>query len=371
MLLLLPSGGLIAHLVNSGGSDPGFRTRDAFFLTTSGDPAKEAATKRNLRERLETLPELNAVAIGTAPMTGTYSPWMKAGKLLRQTLASYASDGYLETMSIAILQGRGFTRQEADRGNPVAVISESTARSLWPGQNPIGQHFSLDLTFQNKFTGFEVVGIVKDTRFANIARLDPLHVYLPAGGSQLGSIGDLVFRIRGDRGKAIAAVQSVVESVDRSLLPSMTIFNIEEGPLAMQRNFLSVTETFAGVLTLLSLTLAGVGIYGVMSFLVSQRTREIGIRIALGATSRMVLRSVMLQGWRPVLVGTCWDLSLARGGLAVVPRWNLQASNLFSLFGDSAFYAEVALVFAIAVLASVVPARRALRVDPMVALRYE
>ena len=90
--------------------------------------------KRNLRERLEALPELSAVAIGTAPLTGTYSPWMKTGKLLRQTLASYASDGYLETMGIGILQGREFTRQEADRGTPVAVISESTARSFGPGR---------------------------------------------------------------------------------------------------------------------------------------------------------------------------------------------------------------------------------------------
>ena len=218
-----------------------------------------------------------------------------------------------------------------------------------------------------------MIGIVKDTRFANIARVDPLHVYLPAGGSQLGSIGDFVFRIRGDRDKAIAAVQSVVESLDRSLLPGMSIFNLDEGPLEMQRNFLSVTETFAGVLTLLSLTLAGVGIYGVMSFLVSQRTREIGIRIALGATSRMVLSSVMLQGLRPVLVGTLLGFVAALTVDSVV-RATVEipgASRSFSLFGDPAFYAEVALVFALAALASAVPARRALRVDPMVALRYE
>jgi ABC-type antimicrobial peptide transport system permease subunit len=311
--------------------------------------------------------------MGTAPLIGTYSPWMKAGKLGRQTLASYASDGYLETMGIAMLQGRGFTRQEADRGTPVAVISESTARSFWPKQNPIGQHFALDLTFQNKFTDFEVVGIAKDTRFANIARLDPLHVYLPAGGAQLVPTGDLVFRIRGDRDKAIAAVQSVVESVDRSLLPGMTISNIEEGPLAMQRNLMQVTETFAGVLTLLSLTLAGVGIYGVMSFLVSQRIREIGIRIALGATSRMVLKSVMLQGLRPVLAGTLlgFGASLAVDSVVRATVEIPGASVLFSMFGEPAFYGEVALVFVIAVLASVVPARRALRVDPMVALRYE
>jgi macrolide transport system ATP-binding/permease protein len=374
VLLLLTSGDLISQLVNSGASDPGFQTRDAYFLTTSGDPAKAQATKRNLRERLDDLPEVSGVAMGTAPLIGTYSPWMQAGKLGRQTLASYASDRYLDTMGIAILRGRSFTRQEADRGAPAAVISESTARSFWPGQNPIGQHFSLDLTFQGKFTDFEVIGIAKDVRFANIARLDPLHVYLPSGGSQLFSTGDLVFRVRGDRGKAMTAVQSVVESLDRSLLPGMTIFNIEEGPLAMQRHLLNVTETFAGVLTLLSLTLAGVGIYGVMSFLVSHRTREIGIRIALGATSRRVLGSVMLEGLRPVFVGTLlgFTASIALDSLIRAMVEIPDSTSLFSsTFGAPAFYAELAFVLVIAVLASIVPARRALRVDPTVALRYE
>jgi putative ABC transport system permease protein len=255
----------------------------------------------------------------------------------------------------------------------VAVISESTAKRFWPEENPIGQHFSLDLTFRHMYTDFEVVGIAKDIRSANIARLDPSHVYLPADGALPWSIGTLVFRVRGDRDKAMAAVQTVVESVDRDLLPGMTISNIEEGPLAMQRNLMKVTETFAGVLTLLSLTLAGVGIYGVMSFLVSHRIREIGIRIALGATSRKVLQSVMLQGLRPVIVGTLLGFGAALAVDSVV-RAEVEipgASSLFSMFGEPALYAELAFVLVIALLASAVPAKRALRVDPMVALRYE
>ncbi len=304
---------------------------------------------------------------------GTFSPPMKAGKLELQTLASYASDGYLDTMGIAMLRGCSFTRQETDQGAPVTVISESTAKRFWPQENPIGKHFSLDLTFRGKYTDFEVVGIAKDIRSANIARIDASHVYLPADGSRLRSLGTLVFRIRGDRNKAMAAVESVVASVDRNLLPDMTISNIEEGPLAMQRNLMQVTETFAGVLTLLSLTLAGVGIYGVMSFLVSHRIREIGIRIALGATSRKVLQSVMLQGLRPVIVGTLLGFGAALAVDSVV-RAEVEipgASSLFSMFGEPALYAELAFVLVIALLASAVPAKRALRVDPMVALRYE
>jgi macrolide transport system ATP-binding/permease protein len=373
VLLLMASGDLISHLVNSGSADPGFQIRDAYFLTTNGDPAKALATNRILRTRLEALPELSGVATGGMPLMGTFSPLMKAEKLELQTLASYASDGYLDTMGIAMLRGRSFTRQETDQGAPVAVISESTAKRFWSQENPIGKHFSLDLTFRGKYTDFEVVGIAKDIRSANIARLDPSHVYLPADGSLPWSIGALVFRVRGDRNKAMAAVESVVASVDRNLLPDMTISNIEEGPLAMQRNLMQVTETFAGVLTLLSLTLAGVGIYGVMSFLVSHRIREIGIRIALGATSRKVLQSVMLQGLRPVIVGTLLGFGAALAVDSVV-RAEVEipgASSPFSMFGEPALYAELAFVLAIALLASAVPAKRALRVDPMVALRYE
>jgi macrolide transport system ATP-binding/permease protein len=374
VLLLMTGGFLISHLTNSGRADPGFTTRDAYFLTTGAAPAKAQATNRSLRERLEALPEVSNVAMGTPPLIGTFSPWMKAGKAERQALASYASDAYLDTMGIPILLGRGFTRQEADRGAPVAVISESTARRFWPAENPLGRHFSLDLEFRNRFTDFEVVGVAKDIRFFNITRLDPLHVYLPADGSQAISTGALVFHLRGDRDKALAAVQSAVDSLDRSLLPGMTIFNIEEGPLAVQRRIMQLTETFAGVLTLLSLTLAGVGIYGVMSFLVSHRTREIGIRIALGATSRIVLSSVMLQGLRPVFVGTLvgFGASIAVDSLVRAAVEIPGSTNLFSsTFGDPAVYTELAFVLAIAVLASVVPVRRALRVDPMVALRYE
>ncbi|HEY1758590.1 MAG TPA: ABC transporter permease [Bryobacteraceae bacterium] len=374
VLLLMTGGELISRLVSSGTSDPGFQTRDTYFLTTNGDPAKAQVTGRNLRERLEALPELSAVSMGTAPMMGTYSPWMKAGKLDRQTLASYASDGYLDALGIALLRGRSFTRQETNRGAPVAVISESTARSFWGDADALGRHFSLDLQFQNKFTDFEVIGIARDVRFANIAMIDPLHVYLPADGSQLRSAGALVFRIPGNREKAIGAVQSAVGSVDASLLPGMAIFNVEDGPLATQRNLIRVTETFAGVLTLLSLTLAGVGIYGVMSFLVSHRTREIGIRMALGATSSTVLRGVMAQGLRPVLAGTLIGFgasaaldSLIRAVVAIPGSTNL----LQSTFGDLSLYVELALVLFVAALACVVPARRAMRVDPMVALRYE
>ena len=378
VLLLVVSGGLMGGVVSSfvNGADLGFETHDTYLLRAfyGNDLAKASALKERLRERLETLTELSRVTMGWAPLQGAFPVSMAAGKWHGQSTFSIASDAYFETLGIRLLGGRSFTHQEADLGAPVAVISESTARRVWPNEDPLGKHFSLDLMFQNKFTYYEVVGVAKDIRFAAITQIDPLHLYLPTRTSQAPLLsGLLLFRIRGNRDKALVAVQSAVASVDPSLLPRLDLVSLEEGPVALQRGFFRVLAGFAGILTLLSLTLAGVGIYGVMAFLVSQRTREIGIRMALGATSRSVIKSVVIQGLRPVFVGTL--VGLAGSAWVTKLAWASDVARVIGLysrtFSDPALYGELALVFAIALLASIIPARRALRVDPMVALRHE
>jgi hypothetical protein len=359
--------------VSSRAVDPGFNARDTFLLMTA------VSKERELRERLEALPELSAVAVGRMPLNGTSSAPMTAGKFNQRTLTTNASDRYFETLGIRLLRGRDFTRQEADRKEKVAVISESTARNIWPGEDPLGKRISLDLTFHNNFTEFEIVGLVSDARFADITEIDPLHVYLPSGLNEpcphceveMPQSGGIVFRMRGDRARALQAVRAAVESVDPSLLPGMDLVSLQ-GFVDVQRSFFRVVSGFAGAMTLLALTLAGVGIYGVTVFVVSQRTKEIGIRVALGATSRMVVRNVLMQGLRPVLIGMAAG-SAAAAGLNAWQRSTeaIPDSMLHGLLGDVSIYAGLALMLAIATLASIVPARRALRVDPMVALRYE
>jgi len=216
-----------------------------------------------------------------------------------------------------------------------------------------------------------VVGVARDVRFTNLTEVDPTHVYLPTGALPR-MFGGVVFRIRAQREKALAAVAAAVGSVDPALLPSLELVSLEEGPVAVRRSFYRVLGGFAGVLTLLALTLAAIGVYGVMAFLVSQRTREIGIRMALGATSRAVLRGVVVQGLRPVLAGVLVGLAASAGLLAILAaRGTVSSSGPFpATFQPAALSAELALMVAIAVLASIVPAPRALRVDPEIALGH-
>ena len=309
------------------------------------------------------------MATGSVPLNVTHTLPITAGTLNAEAVATDGSDGYLETLGMRLLRGRSFTREEAKQAAHVAVISESTGGHLWPREDPLGKHFGLDLKSQNKFTDFEVIGVANDARFADITEIDELHVYLPSLETPEG--GGLLIRIRGDRGRALAAVRSAVQSFDPGWLPGMDMFGLEDSVVAFWRGLVRVEALFAWVIAMASLAMAGVGIYGVMAFLVSQRTREIGIRVALGATSRLIIKTILVQGLRPVLAG------LAIGfGLGAAVNVMERARDPFpdplarTIFGDWSIYGGLALMLAIAVLASVIPARRALRVDPAVALRH-
>jgi macrolide transport system ATP-binding/permease protein len=370
--LLLSGAGELFSVAHIKASEQGFETHDTYLLNIHTDNLM--STNRRLRERLATLPELTSAAIGGWPLVGDsfFSP-MAAGNLNRAALVTYESDGYFETMGIPILEGRGFTREEADQGAPVALISRATARHYWPGRDPLHQRFGLDRGPQSKLKDFEVVGVAGDIRFRDVAVPDASHVFLPLMAAPGEINGGVVLRIPiGGRDRAITSIQSVVESVDRNLLPDMQIMSFEEGPVAMHGDVDRVVYSVVGIVMLISLALAGVGIYGVAAFLVSQRTKEIGIRMALGATSLGVVRHVLGRSGRGVLIGVVVGLA-GSVALGVVNRSQQPFPDtvLHSLFGDPFLYAALGLLAGITVLATIVPARRAAQVDPMVALRYE
>jgi len=333
-----------------------------------------------MMDALAASPDVESVTSGTSPMFGTWTPPIVIqnssalqGELHDRTLASYASETYFETLGVTLLRGRDFTRQETSMGAHVSIISESTARRFWPGQDALGKHFRLDEHFDGKLTEFEVIGIARDVRFANLTRVDPAHVYL---ATDAADVNTTLIRFKGDPANVLASVHNALRQSDANLLPSLSVWNLDSALVTPRRSMAEALAAFAAILALLALSLAGVGIYGVMAYMVSQRTQEIGVRMALGARAGDVLRGVALPGLQPVAVGMI--LGMACGGAL---SWLLHSTlaspetNDF-LFGvpyyDPLTFAVLwSFVALVALLASLLPAIRAVKVDPAVALRYE
>lgn len=384
MLLLITAGLLVRGLLRSGDADPGFETRKVFLIAgdLGGDPEKAAALYRRVVERVQNLPQVQGVTLAERPpMTGTWTPPLRveetrAASPAERTLANHVSPAYFATLGIPILRGRTFSQPESETSAPVAIVSESTARRLWPGEDPIGKHAQLDLNFtgiKGNWARLEVIGVAKDVRSANLSRIDPVYFYLPTGLPQLNSI---LIRTVDDSKNTRAAIRASVEALDKTLQSSFSMSNLEEAVVSKQRLLAKTYAMFAVMLAALALALAGVGIYGVMSYLVSQQIREIGIRMALGATAREVIATVVRQGLRPVFIGAVVGLAAA-AAVSTILRATLSFPGttdlLFgvSVFDPLTFLGLSAFLAVVASLASAIPARRATQVDPMEALRYE
>ncbi len=382
MLLLSSAGLLIRGLMRSQNAEPGFETHRVYLIRASfgDDPVKAAAAFHRMVAWLKTLPEVEKVSYGTAPMMGTWTPPITVersgaleGSIQDRTLAGYASDTYLNTLGIGLLRGRNFTARESATGAHVAVISASTAQLFWRNEEPLGKHFKLDLHFDGKLTEFEIIGIVKDVRFANLTRVDPARVYLAADPTLLQPI---FVSFRGNEQGALSAVWSHIRNYDPDLLASVSFWNVENMLLAPQRTLARALATLAAILAILALSLAGIGIYGVMAYVVSQRTQEIGIRIALGASARRVLQRIALEGLRPVMLGAVVGLSAGAGLSLLLHRTLAFPGSIDFLYGVNfydpiTFIAILIFLVFVSLAASLGPALKAIKVDPLVALRYE
>jgi predicted permease len=381
MLLLITAGLLSRALVKSQSAEPGFNTKNVFNIgfDRPADPQKANAIVRRVADHLKTLPEIESSCIvDRLPFTGTWTPPVIAqGSAAApennpaRTLANYVSSGYFATLEIPILRGRTFTEEESYSGGGVAIVSESAARHFWPGDDPIGKRIKMDLTFRRNWTDFTVVGVARDVRTANLSRMDSSFIYLPTTLSKFYDY-NLLVRLRPD----VIANPTAFYSSLREWTLELRLGQSLESFLKFQRVMPEAIAMFSTILAFLAVVLAAVGIYGVMAFLVSQRTREIGIRVALGATPRDVLRVIILQGLKPVFIGGLIGLILCLG-LSFVLRAMLNfPGSPDLLFGVGAFDPLTFIGFSfllacVALVACYVPARRALRVDPMVALRYE
>jgi predicted permease len=384
LMLLIVAGLLVRGLVRSQNVDPGFETRSVHLVGMNyGSNAQKArALQRRVVDRLRELPQVRSVTLTQSiPMAGTWSLPIESddtrGKTFSSTtLLARVAPEYFETLGIPLLSGRNFTPQELDRGANVAIVSELTARQIWPDQIPLGRHFKI----QNRngriagaWDAFEVIGVAKSVRTGNLSRVDPLMVYMPIPP---GSLENILIRTEGDTRSALTAVRSTLESIDNTIPSSLFMISLEQGPLRFEKVQARIWAMSAISLAVLALALATVGIYGVMSYLVTQQTKEIGILMALGATAGNVLRSVILQGLRPILFGSILGLAGAAAISGLLRATLLAPSTSDFLYGADVFdpvtyLGLTALLAAVALIASALPAYRAIKVDPMIALRYE
>jgi predicted permease len=287
---------------------------------------------------------------------------------------NFVSPEYFETLSIAFSRGRAFTATEANANAPVIVISEATARRYWPDSDPLGKHLGIAAGSNSAadnapdkravtYRQYQVIGIARDTRSRWVWEKDETFLYIPLPASS--SSGQyLIVRTDSNPTTVMNTVRGAATSIDPLL--RVSVRRMEE-TFAFQMAPFRAIAWLSGVLGILALLLASIGLYGVMTFVVTQRTREIGIRVALGAQASDVVRTFVSAGMKLTAIGVV--LGAAAG--ALISRLlkavliDLSALDPVTFGGVSVFLGVVAL------LATLVPARRATKVDPMVALRYE
>jgi putative ABC transport system permease protein len=377
LVVLVCAGLLVKSFVNLRNTNPGFDPRRVMTASVSLPEIKYSKDEQ-LRQfyheavgRAAQLPGVDgAAAIMPLPLsnnginvTFTVEGQPDPGPGARPiSAARVITPDYLRVMGIPVLRGRAFDERDTADSPKVLLINESLARQLFPGEDPLGRKLDVGI---NSIHG-EIVGVVGDVRSRGLEKEAGLEFYLPYEQTPFNSM-QLVLRAKEgqDPSSLAAPLRSVVREIDRDV-PLYEVHPMEQlvaDSVARQRFLMTLLASFAG----LALVLAAAGIFSVMSFLVTQRTHEIGVRVALGAQGRDILRMVVRYGMGLALAGV-------GAGLFVAFALTRLMSGL--LYGVSAtdpltFAAVALLLAAVALLACLVPARRATKVDPMVALRYE
>jgi macrolide transport system ATP-binding/permease protein len=388
MALLVAAGLLVRNLQRVRTIDTGMNTRNVFSIAMKlkaagaekSDDARESELRRQLADRLRGTPGVVAVSEAhQQPLSGgmgntAVSLVGPTGEYSTEARFNFVSPEYFEALSIQLKRGRTFTAPEVKAGSPVLVISEATARRYWPGEDPLGKRLGVAAGTQQSasatgekstvvFRQYEVIGVVRDARSRWVWDQDETMLYVPlTPGGPAGQY--LMVRTEGDSTTVMNMVRGTAVTIDPALRVSVT--RIEDS-LAFQMAPFRAIAWLSGVLGMLALLLASVGLYGVMSFVVTQRTREIGIRVALGAKPQDVVRMFLFQGLRLTAIGVLCGVA----GGALIAR--LLAAVLIDLSAlDPLTFGSVAIFLTVvALLAILIPARRATRVDPLVALRYE
>jgi putative ABC transport system permease protein len=379
LILLIGAGLMMKSLYRLLQVDPGFRP--ARVLTMGMDLRAQQYSQdpavlnfwQQLIDRVSALSGVHSAAVGSAiPLTNSHgrSDITIEGMAL-PTPGNYphpdvhvVSPEYVATLGIPLLRGRTFTDQDNEKAPLAGMINAMVAHRFFPNEDPIGKRFMFGHPSSDPPKWYTIVGVVSDTRLYGLANPARLEVYLPFRQNPRNSMA-LVVKSGANPASLTSAVREVVQSIDKDQ-PVFAISTMEElvrNSVATRRMTLVLLGLFSG----LALILWAIGIYGVISYSVAQRTHEIGIRMALGAPRGDVFRLVVGEGLKLAGVGIAIGIAAAFG-LA-----RLMSSLLFGISAtDFETFAGVAVLLAlVALLACYVPARRAMRVDPTVALRYE
>jgi putative ABC transport system permease protein len=378
-LLLIGAGLLINSFIHLRHVDPGFRSQNLLTMkivlpeTRYPDKQRRSLFYDELLRRVQNLPGVASAAVATdLPLTNTGNSVGiaiegradPAPDRMPIIITRVVSPAYFKTMSIPLLDGRVFAESDKADLPPVVVISETMAHRFWPGENALGKRIKIGRSTSSR-PWMTVAGVVKDVRQFELIIEPKPQMYIPYQQAEFFEPRALVIGTNFDPLSLASTVRQTVWEIDKNQ-PVSDISTMEElvaDSVARQRFSMLLLGIFAS----LALVLAAVGIYGVMSYSVAQRTREIGIRMALGAQRSDVLKMTIGGGLRLVLIGA------AIGLVAALILTRVMSSLLFGVSPtDPLTFLSISLVLvSVAVLASYFPALRATRVDPMFALRYE
>jgi putative ABC transport system permease protein len=377
LVLLISAGLLIKSVIRLRNVNPGFEAENRLTMNISLPSAKYPKPQQwnafynQLSERLREVPGVqSAGCTSVLPFSGNFDGRGLAvedhpkpvGEELSVDLY-IVTPAYPQTMGIQLLRGRSLTEHDAESSPLVALINETMAGALWPDQDPIGKRIKFAGS-RNPAPWRSVCGIVRDVKQYALDRKEPMQIYLPEAQFPT-SLMTLVVHTAGDPKTMIGAVRSAIREIDNDYA-AYNIATMEQllaDSISLRRFSMLLLAIFAGV----ALMLAAVGIYGVISYSVTQRTHEIGVRLALGARRQDIVRLVIRQGMAMAMAG------VGIGLIATFALTRLMESLLFNVSTtDAATFIIIPIALTIVALgACFVPARRAAKVDPMVALRYE
>lgn len=378
LVLLIGAGLLIRSFIRVQQVEPGFAPENVLSLrlsvagTTYEKPPRRMDFYKQLWERISQMPGVqSAGGVSILPLSGGLS-WgsisiegyvPESGQSMIQADGRIATVGYFETMKTPLISGRLFTEQDTAESTKVAIIDQNMARTYWPDDDPVGKRLKRG-GVESKAPWLNVVGVVASVKQYALDSESRVTFYTPYHQSPAGTMYVTVRTVTDPLSLAAAITQEA-----RAMDPNVPIYDIKT--MAQRLSESLGRRRFAmlalGVFAIVAMLLAAVGIYGVMSYSVTQRTREIGIRMALGAPTNGVLKLIVGQGM--LLAG----MGVGIGLTAAVATTRLMASLLFGVSAtDPMTFVVIGVLLAcVALLACYIPARRAIKVDPMVALRYE